>query len=463
MVVKDGPKVSMDMFQRPGETVINRLVIQDSDSQASMGLKLREKEFTFQYAGHLKKTTTDRLLVESRLPDGWIEGDFKAHILMDQPVKSRAQGRLQMGDLLFPWEMKVPVRIDHVSLSAKETHVRVESARFAWGSSHMALEGDMDFSPAGLRLMLDLSSDGIEWDQVETTLGTGKGKEGAPKEKAPIALPVEGTLGLKSEYLRYQKLTWTPFHATISFDNKGAEVAVNKAHLCGISTPGVLRITPGYLSLDLRPVAENGELGTAASCLSDREVQMTGTFDLKGEIRARGRSKDLTKTIQGPIELSVRDGKIHRYIPMSNLFAYLNVTEVFKGQLPDPEKKAFVFKSLAVKGSFGEGRLTLREAVLDSPSMELACQGYIDYPENEMDLTILAAPLKTVDSVVEKIPLVGYILDGHLVTIPVRVKGDLRNPKVTPLAPSAVGSGLLGIMKRTLKLPIKVIDPLTPE
>ena len=33
-------------------------------------------------------------------------------------------------------------------------------------------------------------------------------------------------------------------------------------------------------------------------------------------------------------------------------------------------------------------------------------------------------------------------------------------PKVIPLSLEAVGSGLLGIMKRTLQLPVKVIQPV---
>jgi hypothetical protein len=69
------------------------------------------------------------------------------------------------------------------------------------------------------------------------------------------------------------------------------------------------------------------------------------------------------------------------------------------------------------------------------------------------------APLKTVDSVVKKIPIVGGILGGTLVSIPVRATGDLTDPKVSALSASGVGSELLGIMKRAFKLPFKVIEP----
>jgi hypothetical protein len=57
---------------------------------------------------------------------------------------------------------------------------------------------------------------------------------------------------------------------------------------------------------------------------------------------------------------------------------------------------------------------------------------------------------------------VNYILGGTLVSIPVRATGDLKNPTVTLLSPSAVGSGLLDIMKRTVELPVKIIHPTAP-
>ena len=47
-------------------------------------------------------------------------------------------------------------------------------------------------------------------------------------------------------------------------------------------------------------------------------------------------------------------------------------------------------------------------------------------------------------------------------TIPVAVRGDLDDPKVTPLEPAAVGEELLGIVERTLKLPVHIISPILP-
>ena len=99
---------------------------------------------------------------------------------------------------------------------------------------------------------------------------------------------------------------------------------------------------------------------------------------------------------------------------------------------------------------------------MDAPSMGIAATGEVDFMNRTEDLTVLVSPFGTVDAVVRKIPILRYILAGTLVTIPVAVRGDLSDPKVTPLDPAAVGEELLGIVGRTLKVPFRVISPILP-
>jgi hypothetical protein len=59
--------------------------------------------------------------------------------------------------------------------------------------------------------------------------------------------------------------------------------------------------------------------------------------------------------------------------------------------------------------------------------------------------------------------LLRYVLGGTLVSIPVRVSGNIADPDVAPFSPTAVGSDLLGLIRRTLKVPFRIIQPLLPE
>jgi hypothetical protein len=118
---------------------------------------------------------------------------------------------------------------------------------------------------------------------------------------------------------------------------------------------------------------------------------------------------------------------------------------------------------MTIKADFKGKKLVMQECAIDGASMGLACEGDIDLVEDKINLVILVAPFKTVDRIIKKIPLISSVLGGKIVSIPFRAKGDINNPAVIPLSPTAVGSGVLGIMERTLKLPITIIQPLFPE
>jgi hypothetical protein len=189
---------------------------------------------------------------------------------------------------------------------------------------------------------------------------------------------------------------------------------------------------------------------------------MTGNLDFRGKIMGRAKPEELVQSLEGNFELFAQKGRIYRSNLLLRILAFVNVTEVFRGKYPDLGREGFVYDSFTVKANLQEGKLILKEAILDGSSMELVAQGEVDLMPEKMDLTVLVAPLKTVDFVVKKIPLVRDILKGNLIAIPVRITGNFANPKVEPFAPSTVSSDLTGIMRRTFRLPVKVIPPLVP-
>jgi hypothetical protein len=190
---------------------------------------------------------------------------------------------------------------------------------------------------------------------------------------------------------------------------------------------------------------------------------MTGGFDLTGGFQGQGEGKALARSLQGNYELTARKGRIDRFDLLSRIFAFLNITEVFRGRLPDLGQKGFAYDSINVKGDLQPGKVLIKEATLKGPSMEIASQGEIDPVGQKISLTVAVAPFRTIDHVISMIPLVRYVLGGTLISIPVKVTGDFKDPRISPLSPSAVGSDFLGIMKRTLDLPVRMIHPIWPK
>jgi hypothetical protein len=72
------------------------------------------------------------------------------------------------------------------------------------------------------------------------------------------------------------------------------------------------------------------------------------------------------------------------------------------------------------------------------------------------------APLQVVNWVVKMLPFLGYVLGGGLYAVPVGVRGDLSNPQIVPVAPTAVAGTFLGMLERTFDAPFHLREALIP-
>jgi hypothetical protein len=328
--------------------------------------------------------------------------------------------------------------------------------------TNLTLEGDMDLSAKGILMDMTLAADDFDWGTIERLHEPAYTEENVKRDESSWGLPLQGVLKVKLGRLKYGMATWNPFHATVTFDRDMINIEVTEANLCGIATPGIFSISPHSFRLNVKPTARKEALDTTVTCLWGKQGLMHGTFDLAGEFEGTGKEHDLIKAIEGNAEFIARDGRIYRLGVLAKIFAVLNITEIFTGEPPDLAK-GFGYKSITGTAHLQGGRLMLEKGIIDGASMTIACQGDIDLIHKSLNLTVLVAPFKTVDRIIKYTPLIGDILGGNLISIPIKVTGDMADPTVTPLAPSAVGSGLLGIMKRTLQLPVNIVQPLLPK
>jgi hypothetical protein len=458
IAVKEGPQISLDVFQGTDRLRVNRLRINDGPSQVDMTFDLQGRTLGVTFSGELSERTLDKIFEGYQFQDGWVQGDFQAKIDLDQPMKSTAQGKIKARDLKSPWDLKQPLEISEISLDALKNRVSVALASFTWGGERFVLSGDVNFSKERVKLDLNLTTGNIDLEDLEKVLG--KRKKGA--EKTPD-LSIEGKIRLKSESVKFRQYQWVPLLADISFGDGRAEVEIKKAGLCGMDTPGIVKVSDNYVSLNVEPSFKGQEIESAFRCLLNHDVRATGTFELYGRILAQGRPADLSKAMEGNIELLAKEGRIDYALGLVRIVEFLNVTEIYRGKLPDMRKEGLPYDRITLKVALQKDKMIVKELTLDGPTMEMAAEGEIDLSERTMKLNVLVAPLKTVDRIIKAIPLVRDIFAGTLLTIPVRVHGDLKDPRVTPLSPSAVGAELFAMMKRTLGLPFKVIEPLLPR
>jgi len=463
--IKKGPKITTVFSVNPEKLTIEKLIIQDQVSNASIKLGQKHRIMDVLFTGNLQKETLDNILKKNEILKGQIKGDIFAHVLLDQPLNSTLQGGLAVKDVIFPGKIKPPFVIYDLSLATKKDILHVKSARLALADNSFDLKGDVTLSAAAPNLDMELFADVINLDQLKQNLDNNTKKSDDLTAEKLWAYPVRGMIKAKIKNLTYNGLTWKPFEADIHFNDKTAAVSITDANVCGITTLGILEITPRAITIDLKPSAQNQELNPSVQCFSDRSAKIVGDFNLEGNIKAKGTPETLMQNINGDLKFYASKGRFHAgrsFRILINIFNILNVTDIFKGKLSNPETNGFAYNSIRANANIQNGKLVLDEMIIDGTSMNIVCQGNIDVVSKQMDVTALVAPLKTIDFFIKRTPLIKDILGGSLISIPFGIKGHLEAPRVSPLPPAKVGSGLLGIIKRTLQLPVKIIQPVPP-
>jgi hypothetical protein len=461
LAFSQGPDVSLDLHLNPGVLDVRSLSIQDRESRALLSFSHSREEISVSFHGKLTEATLDSFLSGITSGSGWIKGDFELRIMRTKPMESTASGNFEGENFDIDLVPEVPVKLRKFSLAAEGNTVMVNRFDLVLGDRTYSLEGVAGISKDEFEFDIDAQSDGIEVDTIIEVLS--RIKKGPTETGRFWDLPLGGIVRLDADYLRYGRYIVAPFYADISLEPDDVTASVINSRFCGIFLEGDLTITPRDINLDFFPFSQEQDLNSTFACIIERGEPATGRFDLKGELRAEGKSEDLARSLRGNVDFVSRDGRIYEGAFLAKILNFLNITEIFFGKMPDMKKQGFGYHSITVKGPIKQGTLILEKAVMDGSSLGLAAEGDYDLVKQKVDLDVLASPLRTVDRIVRNIPLVGSILGGTLVALPMKVKGDVGNPEISYFSPSAIGSRLLGIMKNIMKLPLKLIKPLIPE
>jgi hypothetical protein len=455
--LEQGVDVSVELSKGQEGFFIHNVTLKDDVSHAELMLKLGREAYDFQFTGNVNQATLDKVFTREIFLNGWLRGDFQAHIQKGKPLQSTARGKLEGQDAVLPWILNVPLKMSSFSFTGENKKISFEPTTVMWGNSTMILTGDVNFASDWFLLDMDLAADELHWDMMKNAFA----KEHDTKQDWDV--PVQGALRVTTDSFTYDQLTWRPVHADVSFAADTVNLDITDARLCGISFPGVLTIRPQDVSMDFQVIAENEDLESAVLCLMEKEGLMTGSFDAKGKVITRGKGETLKQSLNGNLEFTARKGRVYRGGVLSKIFAFMNLSEMFTGTLPDMVKKGFGYKTITAQGTLQGSKLVLKEVIIDGSSMKIVSQGDVDLGEKKLDLVVLVSPLKTVDRFAKYIPVVKGITGGTVVTIPLKVTGDYEDPKITYLPASAIGSGVYGILKNTLKVPFKIIQPVMPN
>lgn len=186
--------------------------------------------------------------------------------------------------------------------------------------------------------------------------------------------------------------------------------------------------------------------------------RLRGDFYLQGMI-----GTDYLPSSYGEFQVEINDGVLHKFQSLSKVFSLLNVSQLFAFQLPDMDREGMPFNQLSAHFTLRQGVLGSEDLTIYSNAMNQSYQGTFDLIGRQIDMVMAVQPLGTVDKIVARLPVAGWLLTGEdkaLLTAHFEIKGPIDEIRVTPVPITSLSEKTVGLIRRTLGLPFKLIkDP----
>ncbi|HEX5093972.1 MAG TPA: AsmA-like C-terminal domain-containing protein [Burkholderiales bacterium] len=453
-----GQQVDLHLAWKPGTVDVPALHFTDEKSDATLALHLEDQQVVARFGGTLQAASVEAMMRQPLDNTGSVTGELRVQLDQREPEKTSASGRLQVASIDLSRWLARPVRLERMTFSADAERWRLEEALVSVAKQTLTVRGDARRGPDGPVIDAEIETDGLTLDAL---LPPAPPPEKKPKREIfePWPLPVTGHVYVRADYVELKGRRVAPLLATLDLERRRVRLEVAEADLCGLSLPLTVEAAPGRYEGRISIHTKKESLDKLAHCLSGERLVITGDVDLDVELRSQGARAELVPNLQGTVLVRARDGRVHKFGLLANLLAYVKGQGLLDKDSPGMDREGFPYRELNVKASVGIGRITVEESNFLSPALGLVATGTVGIPEGKAALTVLVAPLGRVDQVVGKLPVIGYIFGGSILSVPVQVSGDIRDPLVVPLDPRAIASRVIGIFERTFKLPGKLFLP----
>jgi uncharacterized protein involved in outer membrane biogenesis len=192
----------------------------------------------------------------------------------------------------------------------------------------------------------------------------------------------------------------------------------------------------------------------------DISREVTGALTLHSNLTARGSTlTEIKKSSLGNIQLHMSNGKLRKFNTLAKVFSILNVSQLLKFKLPDMASGGMPYSSIKGSVAVKDGIMSTKDMFISSNAINVSIVGTADIVKEELNLTLGAQPLQTVDKIVNRIPIVGWLLTGKdkdLLTAYFEAKGKWSDPQVSAIPVKSMSKGLLNIFVRAFELPVRL-------
>lgn len=294
---------------------------------------------------------------------------------------------------------------------------------------------------------------------LEDLLLVKPGAQGGGERKGP---PLNLKLRLGADAGNYRKLQFTKLHASLTQADGVLHLQGLDAALFGGRLSARGRLAPAGSSGSRYDLSFNLERVNAERFFLALDIprEVTGTLNLDGDLSASGDTlADIRKTALGNLRLRMEDGSLRKFNVLSKIFSILNVSQLLKFQLPDMVSGGMPYNEIKGSIAIKEGVASSQDLFIKSDAINISIIGKTDFVREELDLTIGVQPLQTVDKIVNRIPVVGWLLTGRdrsVLTAYFEARGKWSDPKVSAIPVKSMAKGALNVFRRVFELPVRL-------
>jgi len=188
--------------------------------------------------------------------------------------------------------------------------------------------------------------------------------------------------------------------------------------------------------------------------------EVTGTLSLGGTLTGRGEGKEgFRSNLGGNLKLAMLEGQLGRQTLTVRVLSLINIRELFDTKTLGTSSQGIPYQRLTGDIAIDRGVARTENLLLESRAFNLSAHGQVDLVNQTLDVNAAVKPFQSVDKVVTKVPLVGWLLsgkDGALIAGFYRVSGPLTDPTVTSVPVKNISRNVFGVFQRLLQLPEEV-------
>ena len=471
--VGGGPVIGFAVRTTPRGAEVERFTVRDEASDATLGGSLEDTHFRVRFKGRVAGTSIEHMFVDPPVSVGQLQGEFTVEGDRKHLENATGSGSVQAANIRLPRELPARLTIEHLSLEAKDAVLLVKSATLSSEESRVDISGSIAYLEDKVAIDADVRGDKVVVPAAppQTTAapkpGTQPAEIGAGAKLIRFLgevsqLPVSGQVRVDIGQLRVGRREISPLVGIASLHGSTIHLRLQRASVCAITLSGEFIAQPEMVELKGKLNARGAQLDNIIACLTKQHVQMTGAVDWDAELSARGTPQTFLDTLQITFSGTATNGHISKFSELDAALKVVNLTQIVVGRLPEVGKEGMDYRSARIQGRVEKRETVFFEAGLDASALTLAASGSFNEATGAIDVTVLVAPFTTVDWVIRHIPILGKMLGGMLIAVPVHVGGTVDNVIVVPLGPGAVGARGVEILSNTLGIPKDVIKYASP-